>query len=53
MVKILKMSAKLATPDLLKIKVFRKNGYGVIISFNDLSNKILSCDSDYNINLVM
>ena len=41
MVTILMMSAKLATLGLLKIKVFRKKGYDVIIFFYDVANKIL------------
>ena len=48
MVTILMMSAKIATPGLLKIlkiKVLRNKGYQVIISVNDVTNKILSCDS--------
>ena len=47
------MSAKIATPGLFKIKPFWKNGYGVIIFVYDVSNKILSRDSNYNINVVM
>ena len=38
MVKILMMSAKMATPNLLKIKVFRNKGYSVY----DITNKISS-----------
>ena len=34
------MSAKVATPDLLKITVFRNKGYDVIISVDDVTNKI-------------
>ena len=34
----LMMSAKLATLDLLEIKVFRNKGYGVIISVYDVTN---------------
>ena len=44
MVTILMMSAKIATPGLLKVKVFRNKGYDVIISVHDVTNKILSCD---------
>ena len=47
------MSAKMATPGLLKKKVFGKKGYDVIISVHDVTNKILSRDSNYNVNLVM
>ena len=40
MVTILKMSAKMAIPGLLKIKVFWNKSYEVIISFHDVTNKI-------------
>ena len=53
MVTILMMTAKMATPDLLKIKAFSKKGYDVIISVDDITNKILSRDSIYNVNVVM
>ena len=53
MVKILMMSAKMATPGLLKIKVFWNKGYDVIISVHDVTNKILSRDSNYIIDVVM
>ena len=53
MVTILVMTAKMATPDLLKIKAFWKKGYDVIISVDDITNKILSRDSIYNVNVVM
>ena len=51
MVKIL-MSTKMASPNLLKIKVFKK-GYDIIISVHDITNKILSCESNYIIYVVM
>lgn len=38
------MSAKLSGLDLLKIKVFWNNRYDVIISADDIRNKILSRD---------
>ena len=41
MVTILMMSAKMATPGLLKIKIFWKKGYDVIISVYDVTNKFL------------
>ena len=53
MVTILAMLAKMATPGLLRIKVFWKNGFDVIISVHDLTNKILSRDSNYNVNVAM
>ena len=52
MVKILMMSAKMATPDLLKIKVFGNKGYYVIHSVYDVTNKILSHDSNYIVDVV-
>ena len=42
MVAILIMSAKLATPDLLKIKAFWTKGYEVIISVHYVTSKTLS-----------
>ena len=53
MVTILMMSAKMATPGLLKITVFWNKGYDVIISVDDVTNKILSRDSNYIIDVVM
>ena len=53
MVTILMMSAKIATLGLLKIKVFWNKGYDVIISVHDVTNKILSRDSNYIIDVVM
>ena len=53
MVKILMLSAKLATPGLLKIKVFWSKGYDVIILAFGATNKILSRDSIYIVNVVM
>ena len=51
------MSAKLATLDLLKIKIFWNNGYEAVISvnffLNDVTNKILSRDSSYIVDVVM
>ena len=52
MVAILMMSAKLATLGLLKTKVFSNKGYDVIISVRDLTNKILSRDTNYIIHVV-
>ena len=53
MVAILMMSAKLATPGLLKIKVFENKGHDVIISVHDAINKILLRDSNYIVDLVI
>ena len=47
MVTILLMSAKMATPDLLKITKFWNEGYDVIISVDEVINKILSRDSNF------
>ena len=49
MVTILMMSAKLATPFLLKIKIFWNKGYDVY----DVVNKILSRDSNDIVGVVM
>ena len=53
MVKILIMSAKMATTALLKIKIFLNRGYYVIYSVYDVTNKILSRDSNYIVDVVM
>ena len=53
MVTILAMLTKTATPGLLRIKVFWKNGFDVIISVHDVTNKILSRDSNYDVNVAM
>ena len=50
---ILMISAKLATPNLLKIKIFQNKGYDVIISDYDVTNKFFSHESNYIINVVM
>ena len=47
------MSAKMATPDLLEIKIFWSTGYDVIISVDDVTNKILSRDSSYIVDMFM
>ena len=47
------MSAKMATPALLRLKVFWKKDYYVIYSVFDVTNKILSHESNYIMNLVM
>ena len=53
MVTILMMSAKMATPGLLKITVFWNKGYDVIISVDDVTNKILWHDSNYIVDVFM
>ena len=45
MVIVLMMPAKMANPGFLKIKVFWKKGYGVIISANGVPNKTLLRDT--------
>ena len=50
---ILMMSAKLATLGLLKKKVFLNECYDVTIYFDDVTNKILSRDSNYFVDVVM
>ena len=47
------MSAKLVTSGLLQIKVFRNEAYDGIILVYDVTNKILSHDSTYIVDLVM
>ena len=41
------MSAKMATPGLVKIMVFWKRGYEVVILVDKVASKILSRDSNY------
>ena len=53
MVRILMMSAKLGTLGLLLKKVFWNKGYDIIISVYDITNKILSRDLIYIVNVVM
>ena len=47
------MSAKMATSDLLEIKVFWNKDYDVIIYVHDVSNENLSRDSNYIVEVVM
>ena len=47
------ISAKMATLALLKIKVFWNKGYYVIYSVYDVTNEILSHDSNYIMDVVM
>ena len=53
MAAILMMSAKLATLDLLKVKVYWNKGYDVMTSFHDVTNKILSRDWNYIADVVI
>ena len=45
------MSAKMATPGFFKIKVFWNKGDNVIIHVDDVSDKVLSSDSNYIVGL--
>ena len=47
------MSAKLATLRLLKIKIFWNKGYDVINPVYDVTNKVLSRDSNYIVDVMM
>ena len=47
------MSAKMTTPGLFKITGFLNKGYDVIIYVNDVTNKILSRDSNYIVDMLM
>ena len=47
------MSAKMATPGLLKIMVFWNKGYDVIIPVDDVTNKVLSRGSNYIVDVFM
>ena len=53
MVKILMMSAKMATPDLFKTTVSWNKGYDVIIPVDDVTDKILSRNSNYIVDMFM
>ena len=47
------MSAELASPGFLKIKVFRNKGYDIIIFDYGVTKKILSRDSNYILDVIM
>ena len=47
------MSAKMATSAFLKITVFWNKDYDIIIPVDDVTNQILSCDSNYIIDMFM
>ena len=53
MIKILMKSAKLATPNILKIKIFKNKDYDVIALDYEVTNKILSHGSNYVVEVVM
>ena len=53
MVEILIMSAKMATPGYLKVKLFWNNSYDVIIIVHAVFNKTLSGDANYIVDMIM
>ena len=53
MVTILMMPAKLATLGLLSIRLFGNKSYGVIITVHDVSNRVLSRESNHIVDMVM
>ena len=53
MVTVLMMSAKLASPGLLKLKMFENKCYDVTILDYGVTNKILSRDSSYIVDVFM
>ena len=53
MVEFLTMSAKSATLDPLKTKIFWNKGYDVITFVYDITSKILSRDTNYIVDAVM
>ena len=53
MVGILRISAKLSTLSLLKIKAFWYKGYDAIYSVHNATKRILSLDSNHIVNVVI
>ena len=53
MAAILMMSAKLASPALLELKIFQNNADAVIILDYDVTSNILSRDSNYIVDVGM
>ena len=47
------MSAKMATLGLLEIKIFWNKGYDVLSFVNEVTNKILSGESNYIVDVIM
>ena len=47
------MSAKMGTPDIIKIKVFWKKDYNLKVSVHDVINTILPRELNHNVNVVM
>ena len=53
MATVLMMPGKKVSVGLLKIKIFQKKGYDVIVPDCDVTNKILSRDSSYIVDVVV
>ena len=53
MVTILIGSAKMASLGVLKINVFLNKVYGIIASVHDVTNRILSRDANYFVDVVL
>ena len=53
LINMVMISANLATPGLLKIKIFWNKGYDVIVLDYGITNKILSRDADYIVDVVI
>ena len=53
MVTILMMSAQMDTLGLLKIEVFWNKGYDVITHVHDFTNRFLSPDSNYFVDVII
>ena len=49
----LMMSANSVAPDILKIRIFLLKGYDLTVSIHDVSNKVLSRDSNDIVNVDM
>ena len=47
------MSAKMVTPGLLETTVFWNKDYDLMISVNDVTNKVLARDSNYILDVLM
>ena len=53
MVIILMILAKISTSGLLRIKVFRRKSFDVIIYLHDVTEKVLSRNSNYIVDMVI
>ena len=47
------MSAKMATLGFLKLKVYKYKVYDVTIFVHNVTNKILSCNANYIVDVIM